>query len=134
MLYEHPQVGKVGVISHVSKNLVFGICADTKKEARARLREKVGYNDSLKYRWGTCIWTDINVKEWEVQRKEHEEYLADIRALREEQRIKLEIIKNNIHLLPEHLQIRMDTACYDWRSGSCTNHAYNTFINFLRRK
>lgn len=42
---------KWGVWSGVSRKFVFGISTQTKREARSALIKKVGFFDSLKYRW-----------------------------------------------------------------------------------
>ncbi len=42
--------GKVGIWSMVSKKFVFGIAENTSKDAKRKLREKLGY-DALKYRF-----------------------------------------------------------------------------------
>lgn len=41
----------VGIWSKVSKQFVFGIKAETAKEAYKKLREKIGYYESCRERW-----------------------------------------------------------------------------------
>jgi len=41
----------LGVWSTVSRRFVFGIKAINKKEAQRQLRNKVGFYESLRYRW-----------------------------------------------------------------------------------
>lgn len=42
---------KFGIYSRVSKKFVFGISEATAKDARKKLMEKIGYYESLRYRW-----------------------------------------------------------------------------------
>ena len=81
--YDKPIKGKMGAFSTVSKNMCFGICCDTSKEAKSELVSMVGYWDAQKYRWRIKQWTAEDIKNDEERRAE---YLKEKQERKERQR------------------------------------------------
>lgn len=79
MIYKNPVKNKYGIRSGISKRMCFGICCDSKKECRDQLKSKVGYYDSLKYRFVVSQWGENDLEE-------HQKYLKDREEEREDKR------------------------------------------------
>lgn len=93
--YKEPVKGKLGIRSHISKRMCFGICCDTKKECLDELRDRVGYYDSFKYRFHTSSWSESDMLQ-------HQEYLKEMAEWRKSQREERKYRKECAKWINEH--------------------------------
>lgn len=131
--YNPPIVGKVGVRSGVSKKMVFGICCDTKKEALAELRSRIGW-DSVKWRWKTDSWSKADMNDYEDYRQEMKELRKQQKLDRKEKREKAIFIRANIDKLKEEYIERFNKSFID-SDRSCyynVRSAYHTLNKWLK--
>lgn len=131
--YNPPIVGKVGVRSGVSKNMVFGICCDTKKEALAELSNRIG-RDSFKWRWKTDSWSKADMKGYEAYKQEMKELREQQELDRKEKREKALFIRANIDKLKEEYIERFNKSfMYSDRSSYYNvRSAYTTLNQWLK--
>lgn len=131
--YNPPIVGKVGIRSGVSKKMAFGICCDTKKEALAELRSRIGW-DSAKWRWKTVSWSKADMKDYEDYKQEMKELREQQELDRKEKREKALFIKANIDKLKDEYIEKFNK--YFMCSGRKTYHnvrsAYHTLNEWLK--
>lgn len=97
-IYKNPVLGKYGIRSGVSKNLVFGICCDTALECWEQLDKHMGYWDTQKYRWFISQWYEDDIKE-------QEEFIEE---KKEERRKRKEEKRERERLRKEHIQLILD--------------------------
>lgn len=101
MIYNQPLKGKLGMKSAVSKNMVFAICCDTKKECLDLLYSRISYYDRLKYRWRCVPWDDKDIEKYNENKQEYKEYLnykkEQINLLKQNK----QFVKENLNKLTE---------------------------------
>lgn len=91
-VYTTPIAGKLGVRSGVSHKMVFGICCDSKKECMDSLRSRIGYYQSLKWRWIISQWNSKDLKD-------QQEYY---KGIEESQKFRKECTKEYINYINEN--------------------------------
>lgn len=91
-LYKRPILGKIGVYSNVSGQMVFGICADSKKECLQALQARIG-SDVCKYRWSFKPWTLRHLHLYNLQKTQYLEY----RKIQAQRRKEFEIAREYIN-------------------------------------
>ena len=132
--YNPPVVGKIGVRSGVSKKLAFGICCDSKKEALAELRSRIG-RDSLKWRWKTASWNKEDLKQYEEYKQEMKELKEEQEVDRREKREKAIFIRNNIDKLTDEYKEKFEKS-FVYEGETKYHHvrsAYTTLNQWLER-
>ena len=131
--YNPPVLGKIGLRSSVSKKMAFGICCDTKKEARDELRNAIGW-DAAKWRFKTASWNKADMKEYE-------DYLQELKAVREKQELdrkekreKALFIKANINKLKDEYIEKFNKSFTDRDRKTYHNvrSAYNVLNEWLK--
>lgn len=131
--YNPPIVGKVGVRSGVSKKMAFGICCDTKKEALAELRGRIGW-DSAKWRWKTDSWNKADIKEYEEYKRELKVFRMQQESERKLKRKLVTYIKANINKLKDEYIERFNKTFMfsDKKSYYNVRSAYHTLNKRLK--
>ena len=132
--YNPPIIGKVGVRSGVSKNMAFGICCDSKKEALDELRSRIG-RDSLKWRWKTDSWSKADMKDYEDYKQEMKELRERQELDRKEKQEKALFIKANIDKLTDEYKEKFKKS-FVYEGETKYHHvrsAYTTLNQWLER-
>lgn len=114
MIYKIPVKGKYGIRSGVSKRMCFGICCDSKKECRDKLKNKVGYYDSLKYRFIVSQWSDSDLEE-------HKKFLEEKKKKKEDKRKEMTYRKECHTWVEEHKCQLNDEWFYKFEAGYYPN-------------
>lgn len=110
--YKNPLLGKYGIRSSISKSMCFGICCDSKKECREELRSKVGYYDSLKYRFVVSEWYQNDLDEYQKYLKDREEEREYRRKDQEYRKECFKWVKENKKRLNEEWLTKFETKTY----------------------
>ena len=104
-VYKKPILGKYGIRSHVSNNLVFGICCDTALECWEQLEKHMEYWDTQKYRWFISQWCEKDIEEQKDFIKKKKKEKREKQKEREIKEIKMKeyltFMHNNIDKLKE---------------------------------